>query len=264
MSSSLAAKKTPNFKKSTLSGFSEIATRLRQIAPILSFGFSIDKPLDQNEKSLVTTIEVLLTEAETLQSKVKEQSDRIAYLEELATTDELTGIFNRRGFEIELHQVLARADRHDEEGVLVYVDLDGFKPVNDTYGHAAGDAVLRRVAKVLKDNTRDMDVVGRLGGDEFAVILVGTTREDGLDRAETLNRALNNSVINWDERLISLRASFGMQSYRAGDIAGPLLVSADQAMYQIKRIKESKSRRKSGSAAGLHAGLDRRSEANAV
>ena len=129
---SLVSEQTSPIKKSTLPGLGEIAKRLRNIAPILSFGLRFDEPLAQNEQSLVNTIDVLLTEAESLQKKVLEQSNRIAYLEELATTDELTGIFNRRGFEIELNQVLARAQRHDEEGVLVYVDLDGFKPVNDT------------------------------------------------------------------------------------------------------------------------------------
>ncbi|NQV57019.1 MAG: GGDEF domain-containing protein [Rhodospirillales bacterium] len=184
-------------------------------------------------------MELILTEAEFLKKQVREQTDRIIYLEQLATTDELTGIANRRGFELELNRTLARASRQNEEGVLVYVDLDDFKPVNDTYGHAAGDEVLCRAAAVLLENTRDMDTVGRLGGDEFAIVLVGTNRDDGLARAETLNRALNRSSITWQGHNIPIRASFGMQAYRAGDAAADLMTNADAAMYSIKEMKAS-------------------------
>src|SRR3546814_1418393 len=81
----------------------------------------------------------------------------------------MTGLLNRRGFGLELSRALARARRQNESGLLVMCDLDNFKAINDTYGHPAGDAILRAVGKALKRNTRESDYVARVGGDEFAV-----------------------------------------------------------------------------------------------
>ena len=164
---------------------------------------------------------------------------RIAQLERLAETDELTGLFNRRGFQRELHAAVAAARRYDERGVLVYVDLDGFKPVNDTYGHAAGDEVLRRVARTLNDNVRETDFVGRMGGDEFAVLLTRTTWEDGLKRAEALDRVLNNTYVSWEGRMLAIRASLGFQVYGPRDDGHDILSRADEDMYNTKRMRSA-------------------------
>ncbi|MDP6120860.1 MAG: GGDEF domain-containing protein [Rhodospirillales bacterium] len=119
--------------------------------------------------------------ASRAERRMAEQQRRIAHLERLAATDELTGALNRRGFESALKRHLAEARRHHEPSVLVIADLDGFKPINDTYGHRAGDKVLRRVARLLMNNVRKTDYVGRLGGDEFAVLLTRTSHFDGND-----------------------------------------------------------------------------------
>ena len=188
-----------------------------------------------NEHELLTAMTRMLSENEGLRDKMSEQATRIGYLEELATSDELTGVLNRRGFQAELKRVLARAQRNLEQGILVYIDLDEFKLVNDSFGHAAGDEVLRKVAAVLNDMTRDMDVVGRLGGDEFAIILINTSQENGLERAETLNAALNATSLTWEGQRLAIQASFGMQSYQSGDDAEALLNSADEAMYKTNQ-----------------------------
>jgi diguanylate cyclase (GGDEF)-like protein len=112
-----------------------------------------------------------------LEESLNQQNDRIGYLERLAMTDSMTGILNRRGFQAEMQRVLASARRFRETGVLAYIDLDEFKPINDTYGHACGDEVLCHVARLLERMTRGMDYVARLGGDEFAVLLVRTNWE---------------------------------------------------------------------------------------
>ncbi len=166
-----------------------------------------------------------------------EQMERIAFLERLAISDELTGLLNRRGFEDALGRTIAAARRYGEHGVLVYVDLDGFKPVNDTYGHAAGDAALRHIAELLKDNVRPTDFVARLGGDEFAVLLTRTTWDDGLKRAENLDRLVNETSISWEGRTIHLKASFGIQTYGPRDDGHELLDRADEAMYRAKRLR---------------------------
>jgi len=233
-----ASERPPRNVINSLPGISEIVKRIGGLSPFQSLAAQSTHLPRGDDVSMVKAMNVLLSEAESLRKTVDEQTDRIAHLEALATTDELTGTLNRRGFEEELDRLLARAERKNEEGVLVYVDLDGFKPVNDTFGHAAGDEVLRQVARVLTENVRDMDVVGRLGGDEFAVILVGSERDKGLERAEMLNDLLNESWIDWSGTVITIGASFGMQSYQAGDQAENLISSADAAMYKIKQIKE--------------------------
>lgn len=217
----------------------DFSRRVRELLPFIPVRLGAENSEKTGASSLLNAVDVILTEAEVLKATVLEQADRITYLEQLATTDELTQLANRRGFEQELNRALSRAERQDEEGVLVYVDLDEFKPVNDTHGHAAGDEVLRQVAKVLRENIREMDVIGRLGGDEFAILLTGTSREDGLARAESLNQKLNQSSVLWNNETIEISASFGMQAFQGGDRAPALMASADQAMYTIKQLKVS-------------------------
>jgi GGDEF domain-containing protein len=124
---------------------------------------------------------------------LKAQDKRIAELEALATTDELTQILNRRGFEQQLEHELSIARRHGVGGVMIFVDLDEFKPINDTYGHAAGDEVLKAASTILQAQIRDTDYVGRLGGDEFAILLPRSNKRNGVRRAEELDKKLNNT-----------------------------------------------------------------------
>ncbi|MGF1641803.1 MAG: GGDEF domain-containing protein [Rhodospirillales bacterium] len=164
---------------------------------------------------------------------------RIAQLERLAMTDELTGLLNRRGFENALDRTLALARRYDEPGLLIYVDLDGFKLVNDTYGHAAGDAVLRRVAGLLTDNLRRTDFVGRLGGDEFAMLLPRTSAEGGANRLLALRRLLDPVALLWNGATITVGASVGVETF-GGDETGDgtrLLARADASMYRSKHLR---------------------------
>ncbi|MGB0671551.1 MAG: GGDEF domain-containing protein, partial [Rhodospirillales bacterium] len=158
-----------------------------------------------------------LDAAQAAEAHLAEVTRRLAHLEKLAMTDELTTLLNRRGFQEELMRVLSNASRYGEHGILVYVDLDGFKPINDTYGHLAGDDVLKRVAQLLRENVRSTDYVARLGGDEFAVLLTRTDWDNGLMRAELLETLLNNAYTGWEGRMIPIRASFGIQAYHPGD-----------------------------------------------
>ncbi len=169
--------------------------------------------------------------------RMAELSQRIHDLEELALTDALTGVANRRGFQGELARCLSHARRHGERGVLISIDLDGFKEINDTNGHLAGDRVLQHTAKLLADNVRSTDTVARIGGDEFMVLLTHTSCEDGLARAQSLEQCLNGSSIAWENKAIPIRASFGMRSYTGHDTLEHLIGRADEAMYRTKRIR---------------------------
>ena len=177
---------------------------------------------------------------EDLSHHLAKQDRRIAELENIATTDGLTRVLNRRGFEDRLTHELSVARRHGVGGVLIFVDLDEFKPVNDTYGHAAGDEVLVTVANLLKTHIRDTDYIGRLGGDEFAVLLPRSNKRNGVSRAEDLDRKLNNAYAAWSGHSIPIKASCGVYMYTSKIEMKELLENADAAMYEIKQERKAR------------------------
>ena len=118
----------------------------------------------------------LAEEVDRLELELAAARSRMAALETRAEIDPLTDLVNRRGLERELKRALAYVKRYETSAVLVYIDLDGFKAINDRHGHAAGDAVLKAVAMVLARQVRASDLVARLGGDEFVVLLWNSTK----------------------------------------------------------------------------------------
>ncbi len=177
---------------------------------------------------------------EELSHHLSKQDRRIAELENIATTDGLTKVLNRRGFEDRLTHELSVAKRHGVGGVLIFVDLDEFKPINDTYGHAAGDEVLVTVANLLKAQVRTTDYIGRLGGDEFAILLPRSNKRNGVRRAEDLDRTLNNAYAAWSGHNIPIKASCGVYMYSSKIEMKELLENADAAMYEIKAERKAR------------------------
>ena len=184
-------------------------------------------------------LERALIYAARIERQLADQIQRIAYLQDLSRTDDLTGLLNRRGFMDQFRRALAFSRRYGHEGLLLYCDLDSFKSVNDAYGHAAGDALLQLTGKTLLDAVRDCDVVGRLGGDEFAVVLVQTSWRDGLKRAQTIQWRLEQTTLDFDDQAIPLRVSFGYEAYGPEDAIDDLICRADMAMYYFKRRKQA-------------------------
>jgi diguanylate cyclase (GGDEF)-like protein len=161
------------------------------------------------------------------------QQNRIALLEDLATTDDLTGLKNRRGFYEGFTRELECCERGiSKGGLIVMIDLDNFKTVNDTFGHQAGDAVLKLVGKTLQNEIRKMDIAARLGGDEFVLLLSNTTQ--AATRAQVIGWHLNNLSLAWDGNIIPVRASVGLKSFGAGDTAETVLRAADGTLYATK------------------------------
>ncbi|HTN22925.1 MAG TPA: GGDEF domain-containing protein [Solirubrobacteraceae bacterium] len=160
-----------------------------------------------------------------------------AQLYELANRDALTGLYNRHRFEEELGRFLTRVRRYGATGALLLLDLDHFKPINDSLGHEAGDRMLRAVAKVVGGLVRESDVVGRLGGDEFAVLLLEATQEDAVARAEELLAAVAAIRITTRAGDGWTSASIGVAVADATSVPAPseLLGRADAAMYRAKR-----------------------------
>lgn len=176
----------------------------------------------------------MLSFAAQAEQRIAEQDARIHRLESLSMTDELTGLLNRRGFSFGLKRALQSARRYGEEGILAFIDLDNFKPINDTYGHEAGDQILRRTGEILTGNVRKTDLVSRLGGDEFAVLLVHSQRRDGLSRIAILDEKLNRTSYKYGDVRIPIRASFGAAHYSGWSEPEPLMRKADRAMYKNK------------------------------
>jgi len=172
---------------------------------------------------------------EDAQRQLTTQRSHIEHLESIATTDELTTLTNRRGFVDIFDGELDRTTRGlTKGGLLLMIDLDNFKVINDTYGHAAGDAALRLVAETLKGTIRRMDTAARLGGDEFVLLFSNADVLAAVDRAQQLAMRLNTLTLRWKGEKIPVRASIGMRAYAAGDTVDGVLHSADSSMYAVK------------------------------
>jgi diguanylate cyclase (GGDEF)-like protein len=189
-------------------------------------------------RSIPSELAVLLGEIERLQSALKAEQARVKELEASADTDPLTQVFNRRGFDRELKRSLAYVQRYWTRAALIYVDLDGFKPVNDQHGHAAGDAVLAAVAAVLVRNVRASDTVARLGGDEFGLILWNRSEADAAAKAWALEAAVGEASVEWDGGALAVGASIGFAMLGPSDELAEVLARADHAMYARKAARK--------------------------
>lgn len=181
----------------------------------------------------------LAAEVARLEAELAVMRARVAELESRAERDALTGLLNRRGFERELARVGSYVRRYGGGAALIYLDLDGFKPVNDRYGHAAGDAVLVAVAAALVTAVRASDAVARIGGDEFAVLLWNVSASDAQKKALALEVAVAETRTEWEGSTLSVGASVGLADIAQDHDAGALVARADAAMYARKRDRKA-------------------------
>jgi diguanylate cyclase (GGDEF)-like protein len=159
---------------------------------------------------------------------------RIDELQASADTDFLLDIPNRRGFERELHRAIAYIKRYHASGALIVLDVDRLKPINDAFGHAAGDVVLRAIVAVLRRHVRASDVVGRLGGDEFALLLWNLSETDAHAKAAALEQAIDRLSFTFGGCTVTAGASAGTAILGLHTEAGRALEQADSAMYVRK------------------------------
>lgn len=177
----------------------------------------------------------LLTEIDDLRGEVARLKARLAEAEDLADRDALTPLLNRRAFLRELNRVRTFAQRYGAPASLVYFDLDGFKAVNDRYGHAAGDAALKAVAERLLAHVRESDLVGRMGGDEFGVILVQADQAVAEAKAAALAEAIEREPTRFGDWSAPLHVSYGVRQIVAELAPEAIVAEADAAMFQRKR-----------------------------
>ncbi|MEA3117802.1 MAG: hypothetical protein QOI13_1072 [Paraburkholderia sp.] len=166
----------------------------------------------------------------------REREDAVIKLREYANRDGLTGIANRRYLETRLRDEFSRWQRYGGELSVLLFDLDHFKSINDRFGHAVGDTVLRVIAQRVADAVRAQDVFGRFGGEEFALLLPCTTLADAMIVAEKIRLAICDAPVEAEGVRVSVTASVGAAAARPGLPTGDVLINeADAALYSAKR-----------------------------
>lgn len=168
------------------------------------------------------------------EDKITTLQNRVVLLETLATTDDLTGLKNRRGFREGFDREIETCKRLGLSGLLVMIDMDNFKAINDTYGHLAGDAVLKLVARTLAGEVRKSDIAARVGGDEFVLMLSNTSKEKAVTRAQMISWQLNNLSLAWYGDVISIQASIGLKEFNGEEKIDNIIQSADATLYANK------------------------------
>ncbi len=179
-------------------------------------------------------LEQVLVYAALSEVRLAAQAHRIDELESLSVTDELTGLLNRRGLLEALERTLANARRYDERGLIAYIDLDGFKQINDHFGHAVGDAVLCQVGALISASIRRTDYAARLAGDEFVILFTHTAPDADELLLEQFRSRLAQRVITVDDASLRVSASIGIATYGPESGAVDVLAHADRAMYRQK------------------------------
>ena len=191
----------------------------------------ITKPFDQNELQVRLRAGTRLVDLQAQLLKARED------LREQATHDSLTRLWNRSSILGQLGRELARAQRESSPLGVVIVDLDHFKQVNDTYGHLAGDAVLRESARRMQAGIRQYDSIGRYGGEEFLILFPGCTDPESYSQADRLRKQLSQTEMSVNDSMLRVTASFGVTSARPGDrwTEETLIRKADEALYLAKK-----------------------------
>jgi diguanylate cyclase (GGDEF)-like protein len=178
--------------------------------------------------------ERLVEEISMLRGKVARLQERVEQLDQLAHQDSLINLPNRRGFMRELERLIARVDRYGVNAAMLFVDLDGLKIINDTFGHRAGDEALIQVAELLSKGVRHSDVVARIGGDEFGILLESSDEGSAQETAARLIDQISACEVLHDGEPLPLSVAIGVGMIDALDTAEAVMDRADEAMYARK------------------------------
>lgn len=198
-------------------------------------------PLDvSDEAESAEELHRLTEQNAELRQELDELRERLGHMERLADQDPLAPITNRRAFVRELNRVIAFTQRYKASSSLVFLDINGFKYINDNYGHAAGDQALLHVAQVLLDSVRESDIVGRLGGDEFGVILVLTGAQLAEEKARQLAQAIEQHPFIMKGAPYRLSVAYGVTTFSGGESVNDALAAADRAMYLKKAAMKTR------------------------
>ena len=215
----------------------------------------ITKPIDFAElKARLRSMLRIKRLQEALEEREKELLEVNERLRFMSQTDALTGLDNRRHLNERIDEMFQHAQRLNEPFSLVMCDLDKFKSVNDTYGHQAGDEVLKQLAKMLKDEVREIDRVGRYGGEEFMLLLPGTVLDAAVTFAERVRKRIEAHTFTFDGGTLQRTASFGVSGWpHPGiDASDALVRTADDALYVAKETGRNRVIRYDGDEFQAH------------
>jgi diguanylate cyclase (GGDEF)-like protein len=187
-----------------------------------------------DQVSDVSDVDQLIAEIGTLRGKVAQLQERVEQLDMLAHEDSLVHLPNRRGFMRALERLIDRVNRYSEKASLLFVDLDGLKVINDSFGHQAGDEALMQVARLLVGGVRKSDVVARIGGDEFAILLGHSDEHSAHETANRLIDLIASSEFNHGGEALPLSVAVGAAAIHADDTPETAMARADHEMYRQK------------------------------
>ena len=176
----------------------------------------------------------LVAEIARLRAQISQLEERVEQLDLLAHQDPLVNLPNRRGFMRELERLIDRARRYKEQGAMLFVDLDGLKMINDTFGHKAGDEALIQVAQLLVGGLRRSDVVARIGGDEFAILLSHTDEVSAHETAGRLVDKIADCDFMHEGDALPLSVAIGVAAISGNEEAQAIMARADEEMYRRK------------------------------
>ena len=182
----------------------------------------------------VSDTERLIAEIGRLRAQVALLEERVQQLDQLAHQDSLTDLPNRRGFMRELERLVDRAKRYGEMSAMLFVDLDGLKIINDSFGHKAGDQALIQVAELLVGGVRRSDVVARIGGDEFGILLCHASDQSAHETASRLADLIADCEFTHDGDVLPLSVAIGVGMIAADDEPESIMARADEEMYRRK------------------------------
>src|SRR5215470_8570830 len=212
---------------------------LRRSATELAAGAAVGDMPPRSASNGAADFRRLADEVARLEAELAAMRERLRELEARADVDPLTDVFNRRGFERELRRAIAHVARYGGSAALVYLDLDRFKQVNDRFGHAAGDAVLKAVAATLVQRVRASDTVARLGGDEFALLLWNLDAQNAAAKAAVLETAIDRLQVSFGAEPLSVGVSAGIAMLDAATDVADAVLRADAAMYARKAVRKT-------------------------
>ena len=178
--------------------------------------------------------QALIAEISRLRGEVARLEARVEELDRLANLDTLVPVANRRGLISQLDMMIARFERHGTPAALLFVDVDGLKTLNDTFGHAAGDAALVHLTEMMVSSVRQTDMVARIGGDEFAILLDHADEKNACDTAARLADQVAGSEFCFEGTCLPLSIAIGFTHIQVGDSPEAVLDRADEAMYREK------------------------------
>ena len=179
-------------------------------------------------------------EVETAEARIHQLEAELKQMSELAHEDQLTGSLNRRGLDEVLAREMTRAERTKSPLCVALLDLDDFKKLNDTHGHAAGDGALIHLVKVVKDTLRSMDIIARFGGEEFMIVLPNTPLEDAMQTVTRVQRELTKQIFMYENQRLLITFSAGVALLKSGEDQAALIQRADEAAYKAKRAGKNR------------------------